>query len=130
MTIGQVAARAGVNVQTLRYYERRGILPEPARTRSGYRAYADDSVATVRFVKAAQELGFSLGDIEQLLGLARGEPGSCKAVRALAGERIAQLEGKIAVLRAMRRSLVRLVKTCDRLPSRRVCPMLQAVQGG
>jgi len=70
----EVAAAAHVNTQTLRYYERRGLLPEPQRTRSGYRAYTPDAVRVVRFVKRAQQLGFTLDDIEELLHLADGGP--------------------------------------------------------
>ena len=71
MQTGEVAARAGVNIQTLRYYERRGLLGRPPRTASGYRRYSEDAVRIVRFVKRAQELGFTLDEAEQLLRLRR-----------------------------------------------------------
>jgi Hg(II)-responsive transcriptional regulator len=129
MKIGEVAARAGVNPQTLRYYERRGLLREPDRSQSGYRSYSPDAVRVVRFVKHAQELGFTLSDIDELLQLAAGEPGTCRAVRALAKTKLAELDRKIAMLRAMRRSLERLVKTCDRPRAQRECPLLQAIEG-
>jgi MerR family transcriptional regulator, mercuric resistance operon regulatory protein len=74
MRTGEVALQAQVNAQTLRYYERRGLLPEPQRTRSGYRAYTPDAVRVVRFVKRAQQLGFTLDDIEDLLHLSEGGP--------------------------------------------------------
>ena len=77
-----IAAQAQVNTQTLRYYERRGLLPEPQRTRSGYRAYTPDAVRVVRFVKRAQQLGFTLDDIEDLLHLSEGGPDSCDEARA------------------------------------------------
>jgi Hg(II)-responsive transcriptional regulator len=127
MRSSQVAARAGVNVQTLRYYERRGLLPEPARLGSGYRSYDPGAVQTVRFVKRAQQLGFSLQEIEALLDLAAGGPESCDAVRAMAGEKLVQLERKIADLGAMRESLRQLVATCDRSRDKRVCPLLEAI---
>jgi Hg(II)-responsive transcriptional regulator len=127
MRTSQVAARAGVNVQTLRYYERRGLLPEPARLGSGYRSYDPGAVRTVRFVKRAQQLGFSLGEIDALLDLAAGGPASCDAAKAMAGEKLAQLEQKIADLRAMAESLRQLVATCDRSRSNRVCPLLAAI---
>ena len=73
MRIGEVAARAGVNVETLRYYERRGLLPEPPRTPTGHRAYDDDTVRFVRAVKEAQGLGFTLAEIEEYLRAARGD---------------------------------------------------------
>lgn len=83
-------------MQTLRYYERRGLLPAPARLGSGYRSYDPAAVRTVRFVKRAQRLGFSLVEIDALLDLAAGGPASCDAARAMADEKLAQLEQKIA----------------------------------
>jgi Hg(II)-responsive transcriptional regulator len=127
MRASQVAARAGVNVQTLRYYERRGLLPEPARLRSGYRSYDPGAVRTVRFVKRAQGLGFSLEEVNALLDLAAGGPDSCDVAKVMAGEKLAQLEQKIADLSAMRESLRQLVATCDRSRSKRVCPLLEAI---
>ena len=128
MRSSQVAAEAGVNIQTLRYYERRGLLPEPERSDSGYRAYDAQAVRTVRFVKRAQQLGFSLEDIDGLLELAAGGPASCDAARTVATEKIDQLEAKIASLSAMRDSLRQLVATCDRTPNKRECPLLEAIE--
>jgi Hg(II)-responsive transcriptional regulator len=128
MRSSQVAAEAGVNVQTLRYYERRGLLPEPDRLESGYRSYGAEAVSTVRFVKSAQQLGFTLEEINSLLDLAAGGPDSCDAAKTLAGEKLAQLEHKIAHLAAMRDSLRQLVATCGRSRSRRVCPLLDALE--
>ena len=125
MQIGQVASRAGVNVETLRYYERRGLLPQPERRPSGYRAYAEDSVKLVRFIKRAQGLGFTLADIADLLRL--GEGGSCREVRSLATAKIADMDRRIRTLQAMRASLVALVKTCNR-GSKRECPLIDAIE--
>ena|SRR5215472_4514445 len=125
MQSSQVAARAGVNVQTLRYYERRGLLPEPVRLESGYRSYGDDAVRTVQFVKRAQQLGFSLEEIDSLLELAAGGPDSCDVAQEIAAEKIAQLERKIADLTAMRDSLQQLADTCHRSRDRRECPLLE-----
>lgn len=130
MRTSQVAARAGVNVQTLRYYERRGLLPAPARLGSGYRSYDPGAVRTVRFVKRAQQLGFSLEEIDALLVLAAGGPDSCDAARSMAGQKLAQLEHKIEDLCAMAESLRQLVTTCDRSRSKRVCPLLEAIGDG
>src|SRR5262245_17628361 len=110
----QVAQRAGVNAQTLRYYERRGLLPDPPCTASGYRAYGPEAVRIVRFVKRAQELGFSLTEIQMLLHLADGGPEACDAARQLAEQKVADLDTKIATLNAMRSSLTRLIATCTR----------------
>ena len=128
MRIGEVATRAGVHIETLRYYERRGLLPAPAREASGYRRYQDGSVRVVRFIKRAQELGFTLSDIEELLRLAEGGPSSCREVRALATGKIAEVERRIEALEAMRRSLVTLVKTCHRRAPSRECPLLESIE--
>jgi Hg(II)-responsive transcriptional regulator len=127
MRIGQVARSAGVNIETLRYYERRGLLPEPQREASGYRLYPEDSVQVVRFIKRAQQLGFTLDDIEGLLRLAGGGPSSCREVRALAAAKIADMEERIEMLQAMRRSLLALVDTCHRRSGGRECPLIEAI---
>jgi len=80
----EVATQAQVNTHTLRYYERRGLLPEPKRTHSGYRAYTPEAVQIVRLIKGAQQLGFTLDDIEDLLHMAQGGPTSCEETRAMA----------------------------------------------
>ncbi len=128
MRSAELAAAANVNVQTLRYYERRGLLPEPDRLASGYRDYGPDAVSTVRFIKRAQQLGFSLEDIAELLDLANGGPESCDATRALATEKLAELEAKIASLSAMRDALLQLVATCNKPRSTRQCPILTAIR--
>ena len=84
MRTGQVARQSGVNIQTLRYYERRGLLQAPPRRPSGYREYTSQAVEVVRFVKRAQELGFNLDEVESLLDLAAGGPASCDKARGLA----------------------------------------------
>lgn len=122
-----VAKQAGVNPQTLRYYERRGLLPEPHRTGAGYRAYDTEAVQIVRFVKHAQALGFSLAEVESLLHLARGGPVNCQAAQDLATEKLDQLDAKIAALQAMRASLERLVDTCQAPHDQRDCPLLDAL---
>lgn len=127
MRSSEVATEAGVNVQTLRYYERRGLLPAPERSVAGYRSYDAEAVRTVRFVKRAQQLGFSLKEIDSLLELAAGGPDNCDAAKALATEKLAELDTKIADLAAMRDSLCLLVATCTRSRRRRLCPLLDAI---
>lgn len=124
----QVARQAGVNAQTLRYYERRGLLPDPPRTGGGYRDYGPEAVRRVRFVKQAQELGFSLAEVDVLLQLADGGPESCDAARGLAEHKVAALDAKIAALQAMRESLRRLIATCASPPEERVCPLLDSLE--
>jgi DNA-binding transcriptional MerR regulator len=128
MRSSEVAAEAGVNVQTLRYYERIGLLAEPGRQASGYRSYGPEAVRVVRFVKRAQCLGFSLEEVESLLELAGGGPASCDTARAMAEEKVTQLEAKVAALVAMRESLLRLVATCGRPRRDRECPLLHALE--
>ncbi|MUM18619.1 MerR family transcriptional regulator [Mycobacterium sp. CBMA271] len=127
MRSGEVASGAGVSVQTVRYYERRGLLSRPPRSSSGYRAYPVDAVAVVRFVKRAQEQGFTLDEIEELLHLAEGGPEDCEAARDLAQVKIDQLAMKVSELERMRQSLTDLVNTCDRPRGDRCCPLIQAL---
>jgi len=106
MWIGETAREAGVNAQTLRYYERRGLLPRPSRRGSGYREYSADAVQVVRFIKRAQELGFSLDEIEELVRLRGVKRAERQRVRAIA-------ERKIDHLRSMRGALAHLVHACE-----------------
>ena len=124
---GEVAAQAGVNVQTLRYYERRGLLKEPQRRQSGYREYRPDAVQLIRFIKHAQELGFTLTEIEELLRLRSDQKAKCSEVRATAQEKIEDIDKKIRSLRAMRRALGVLVSSCTSDGSIRECPILEAL---
>jgi Hg(II)-responsive transcriptional regulator len=123
---GEVADQAGVNIQTLRYYERRGLLSPPPRQDSGYRSYDADAVGVVRFIKRAQELGFTLSEVEMLLDLANGGPTGCEAVKALADHKLKDLESKMASLLAIQ-SLERLVATCERPKRQRECPLIESL---
>jgi Hg(II)-responsive transcriptional regulator len=127
MRTSELAGRAGVNGETLRYYERRGLLDEPPRTSGGYRDYPDAAVGLLRFIKRAQELGFTLDEVEELLHLDGGGPDGCDAARALAEARKADLEARIADLQRMRDSLADLVATCDLPRTDRSCPLLAAI---
>lgn len=124
---GEVAAQAGVNIQTLRYYERRGLLKEPERRASGYREYPPDAVPLIRFIKRAQELGFTLTEIEELLRLRSDQKASCSEVRAAAQAKIEDIEQKVRSLRAMKRALGVLVSSCTSDGSVRECPILEAL---
>lgn len=124
---GEVAAQAGVNVQTLRYYERRGLLRQPERRASGYREYLPDAVQLVRFIKRAQELGFTLTEIEDLLLLRDNQKASCREVRAAAQAKIEDIEQKIQALLLMKRALRVLVSSCTSDASVRYCPILEAL---
>ncbi len=125
MTIGQLAGRTGVGVDTVRFYERRGLLPEPPRTTAGYRVYDEASVGRLRFILRAKALGFSLGETSDLLSL-RLDTGACAAdVRARAEEKVGEIVEKIEDLERMRRSLLGLIDACGGQGDIRGCPILQ-----
>ena len=126
MWISQAAEMAGVNVQTLRYYERRGLLPRSPRRPSGYREFPAETVRVVRFIKRAQELGFSLDDVAELLRLRRQPGRDRRKVRAVAERRIAQIEQKMAELERMRSALRQLSHACH-AGTTLECPILEAL---
>jgi MerR family transcriptional regulator, copper efflux regulator len=126
MWIGEAAEQAGVNVQTIRYYERRGLLPRPPRRASGYREFPDDVVRVVRFIKRAQELGFTLDEVEELLRLRRNSARNRPRIRSVAERRVAQIEQKIAELERMKSALKRLVHSCHEGATLE-CPIIEAL---
>lgn len=128
LTIGQLARRAGVNVETVRYYERRALLPEPPRTRAGYRQYSPDAVRRIGFIKQAQELGFTLREIADLLALRVDPETNCEAVEAQAVHAITRIDAKVAELGRMRAALRKLVKACDARRSTDDCPIIEALE--
>ncbi|NKB89255.1 MAG: MerR family DNA-binding protein [Acidobacteria bacterium] len=128
MTIGSVAEQAGVGVETVRYYQRRGLIPVPPKAAAGFRHYPDETVARIRFIKRAQELGFSLVEIDELLSLRVSPEASCADVQRRALSKIAELDRKIATVAAMREALVSLVTTCEEgTASATECPILEAL---
>lgn len=127
--IGAAARDAGVSVQTLRYYERRGLLPAPARTVSGYRRYGPETARVVRFIKRGQELGFTLSEIAQLLGLRTTPRGERSRVLELATAKVADIDQRIAHLSAMRSALAALVDSCECGSSKLECSILEALSG-
>ncbi len=126
MRIGATAARAGVNVQTLRYYERRGLLAGPPRLASGYREFPDEAVRIVRFVKRAQDLGFTLDEVEQLLHLRNEKRRDRVRIRAVAERRVQQIDQKIVELQAMKKALSHLIHCCREGTSLE-CPIIEAL---
>ena len=127
-TIGKVARQAGVNIQTVRYYERRGLLLPNGRRDSGYRLYGDDAVKKIRFIKNAQALGFSLDEIARLLSLRVGRKVQCGKVKKQAEARLRVVREKIAGLRAMEQVLNRLVRTCEARVTTGQCPILESLE--
>ena len=128
MSIGVAAAAAGVNVQTLRYYERRGILDAPPRTEAGYRQYDAATVDRLLFIKRAQELGFTLGEIQELLSLRIEHAAACSDVETKARAKLAQVEQKIRGLQRLRDALEGLVGACERRQPTQECPILETLE--
>jgi len=127
LTIGRLARRAQVNVETIRYYERRGLIPKPPRSSSGYRLYPQEAVTRIRFIKRAKELGFSLKEISELLSL-RVEPNTtCGDIRRRAEAKIVDIEGRIETLQRMKRALMELVALCQGRGPISECPILEAL---
>ena len=128
LTIGQLAKKADVNIETVRYYERRGLIPEPPRKESGYRQYSDEMVKRILFIKHAKELGFSLKEINELLTLKLDARTSCSEVKNRAEAKITDIEGKIKTLQRMKKALVKLTKACGGIGPAKECPILEALE--
>jgi len=126
-TIAWVAKEAGVNAQTVLYYERRGLLPAPSRSLSGYRLFNDESVRRIRFIKRAKELGFSLRQIAALLVLQGKQGASCAEVSTMAADHVEDIEQKIHDLERMRAALIPLVNACPGKGSLKACPILDSL---
>jgi MerR family mercuric resistance operon transcriptional regulator len=127
LKIGEVAEGGGVNLQTIRYYEREGLVPKPPRLASGYRMFPDTAVRRVRFIKRAQELGFSLAEIRELLSLRENDGAGAQDMRERATAKIADIEEKIRALRAMKDALNRLAARCPGCGPLSDCPILDAL---
>lgn len=125
----EVAEQAGVNVETLRFYERKGILAEPPRRASGYREYPPETVERVRFIKRAQELGFSLKEVQDLLDLRQMTRAKSDRVKRLAEAKVEEIDHKIRDLEAMKRSLTGLLRACDGRRTIASCPIIESLSG-
>jgi MerR family copper efflux transcriptional regulator len=128
MTVGKLAKTAGVNIETVRYYEQRGLLPKPSRKESGYRLYSQEDVRRLRFILRAKELGFSLREIQELLELRVDAKTNCDGVREQAEGKISDIEQKIADLERMREVLVKLATACRNRGATDACPVLEALE--
>ena len=127
--IGKVAQRAGVGVETIRFYERQGLLTAPMRKDSGYRLYPEHVLGRIRFIKRAKELGFSLREIKELLELRRNSSAPCEDVCEKAQAKIANIEGKIAMLTKMKQALSELfAAACQVRASLADCPILEFLE--
>lgn len=122
--IGQAAVRSGVNIETIRYYEREGVVPPPARSENGRRLYDDEAIARLRFVRRCRDLGFPLADVRALLDL-NFQANACRQVRDLGAKHLTSVRTKIADLRRLEAALKHLLEQCDDASSQ--CPALQVL---
>jgi len=130
LTVGAFAQAAGVNLETVRYYERRGLLPEPARSDAGYRLYEPGDVARLQFIKRAQRLGFTLKEIKELLSLRVDGRRSCERVRCLAETKMEDIDHKMRDLQRMRHTLTGLIRSCRQRTQTSPCPILDSLSAG
>jgi len=129
MNIGEAAQRSGVSAKMVRHYESLGLLPRVTRTDAGYRQYGDKEVHTLRFIRRARDLGFSIAEIAELLKLWQNQRRSSASVKRIAQEHLAALEAKMAEMAAMRKTLQHLVHCCsgDERPD---CPIIDELAHG
>ena len=125
LTIGHIARAAGVNVETVRYYQRRGLVSLPAKRTRGFRYYAPETASRVRFIKRAQALGMSLKEVQRLIKI--DAKGTCKETRTLAVAKLALVETKLVELARLRDVLRDLVAACDR-PHGASCPIIERLE--
>ena len=130
LTRGQVAKDAGIGIETVRFYEQKGLIPKPKRSNAGYRQYDPETIKRVQFITKAKELGFSLSEISELLSLKANTRSKCRKVKQVASYKIQEIEQKIAGLKKMNRVLNKLVKTCQSSQPTTACPILDALDEG
>jgi MerR family transcriptional regulator, copper efflux regulator len=128
LTIGAVARATGLGIQTVRFYEREGLIDEPARTRSNYRTYDESVIERLHFIRRAQELGFTLKEIRELIGLTSDEAASCEQVNEIAASKLAVVKEKIADLIRMQNALEELIDTCNCSGPLRDCSLIRCLQ--
>ena len=126
--IGALSECTGVKIETIRYYERAGLFPNPPRTAGGHRIYGDDHVKRLRFIRRCRQLGFSMDEIQALLGLVDGSSYTCREVKTLTLEHAASVQSKIADLRRMEKTLLEISSRCEggEVPE---CPIIDALLG-
>ncbi|HEX7968576.1 MAG TPA: helix-turn-helix domain-containing protein [Stellaceae bacterium] len=125
--IGELSRRAKCKIETIRYYERIGLIPAPARTASRYRLYDGTDVRRLMFVRRARELGFSIDAVRALLQLAGLGADACVEARALAADHLTDVQGRIADLKRMQRALTQAIRQCDEGKSATSCPLIEAL---
>ncbi len=128
-TIGAIALQAGIGIDTIRYYERAGLLPEPRRRASGYRDYGPDTVERLRFIRRAKDLGFTLDEIRELLALSNDRERGVESVKRRAETRLGEVEHGIRELQRVKRGLRQLIDACPGRGALEQCPILRALGG-
>jgi MerR family transcriptional regulator, mercuric resistance operon regulatory protein len=128
LTIGRLAKAVGVNVETIRYYQRRGLIAEPAKPPGGHRRYSPRVIEQIHFIRRAQQLGFSLDEAKTFLGMADGS--SCREARIIAEKKYELIEIQLARLEKMRAELEVLIEACRANRSRTHCPLIDALKQG
>lgn len=126
-TIGQVAKQAQVNVETVRYYERRGLLKAPPRGDSGYRHYSEEVITRIRFIKGSQRLGFTLREIGELLSLRVDPKRSCSDIKSRAESKIDEIDTRLQALKRVKKALNKLITACKGRGPTSECPILEAL---
>ena len=127
LTIGQVARQTGIGIETIRFYERKGLIDEPPRRESGYRQYSDDVIRQLTFIQQAKTLGFSLNEIHELLSL-RSRPGvSSREIKQMAETKLVDIEQKIKMLKRIQKTLKSLVDQCPGVGPTDECPIIEAL---
>lgn len=129
LTIGRLAHEADINLETVRYYERRGLLSKPPRTASGYRMFPPEAARRLRFIKRAQDLGFSLKEIRELLALRTSARTPSAEIRRRAEAKIVDIDGKIKTLASMKKTLQKLTQSCSGCGPVSACPILESLDG-
>lgn len=129
LTIGKVARLAEVGVETIRFYERQGLIGKPLRRESGYRQYSEEAVQRLRFIRRAKDLGFTLKEIKELLELRLEQGTTCGNVRERAEAKIKDIEAKARTLQRMRKALAKLTMACRGKGPVSECPILEAMEG-
>jgi len=128
LSIGGLARRIGCTVETVRFYERKGLLAEPARNPSGYRLYAEEDVARLRFIRKAKALGYTLKEIKELLALQPDPVRACPDVRRQAEAKIEEIDARMRALEGMRKALLKLLTSCKGRAKTGKCPILETLE--
>lgn len=129
MTIGKISKASGVAIETVRFYEREGLIPKPSRSPSGYRLFDETTINRLQFIQRAKELGFTLAEIKELFDLRVDPDTSCTDLKTKADAKVTDIDGKIRSLQRMKKALVLLTKECGDNGNDSECPILDALEG-